>query len=128
MAKKTKAQLAEIETAKQELRELLPEGSTVFCILRSVAKSGISREITFFILKDNEPHYLDYRIGLVLDLKRGKSDGLKVHGCGMVMGFHVVHSLSYAIHGTHAERGEHLAAEPPKGNKRAGYTLTHRWV
>jgi hypothetical protein len=118
VAKLTKAQQAEREIALNELREILPEGSTVFCILRSVAKSGMSREITFMTLKGGEPYYLDYRIGQVLDLKRGKSDGLKVHGAGMDMGFHVVHNLSYALHGYPTTDNEN----------RRGYTLTHRWM
>lgn len=116
------------EQTRKELRELLPPGTTVFSILRSVSQSGMSRRISFMIFRDNQPYHLDFSVGIALDRTRpDKGEGLKIDGGGMDMGFHVVHSLSYALHGTGSPRdtSEQTAA---RGDTRPGYTLNHRWL
>ncbi len=91
----SKRQSLEIGKAKKTLRELLPPGSTVLCILRSVSRSGMSREISFL----TETHQnVTGLFALVGDYRRGKSDGLKVTGCGMDMGFAVVYDVSRRLY------------------------------
>ena len=85
-------------SAIERLRPILPPGSTVYCILRHVSRSGMQRRISFYAIQDGEPRFLDGYIGDVLGLSRPpKLNGLTVRGCGMDMGFHVVSELSYAL-------------------------------
>lgn len=122
MAKLTKAQAAERAEAVATLRKMLPKGSTVYCVLRHVSKSGMSRRIDFYKInrKRGDLSFLSGYIATVLGYKRHGDDGLVIGGCGMDMGFHVVHSLSYALHGMKNHGGE--------GSKRSGYTLECRWI
>lgn len=94
------------DDAVARLRELLPPGSTVFCVLRHVSRSGMQRIISFYALVPDGkggtyPQYLDGYISSAVGLPRasGMRDGLKVNGCGMDMGFHVVYELGYALYG-----------------------------
>ena len=102
------------------LRRVLRRGSTVFCTLRDVSRSGMSRRIKFFVVRKGEVSNISWHVGKVLGLKCGDEHALTVGGCGMDMGFHVVHNLSYALHG--------MDAHDAKGSKRSGYTLNCRWL
>jgi len=92
---------SEIEQARATLLEMLKPGDTVYTVLRSVSRSGMSREIG--VLKqraDGGFWYPNYAAATVLGYRLNKhGDGLKVSGCGMDMGFHVVYSLSQALFG-----------------------------
>ena len=92
---------AEIEQAEaiNMLRDMLPPGSTVYCVLCSVSRSGMTREIKLYTFKDGDRQYLSGYVARVLDYaKRGKQDGNVVGGCGMDMGRHLVSNLSYALY------------------------------
>lgn len=154
---------AEKEKAEQveQLRKWLKPGDTVYTVLDNVSRSGMSRTIRVVLMKceDGEPRDLhpNYAVSTVLGYRRAKrGDGFVVGGCGMDMGFHVVHSLGYAIFGHEAERGVGEEAnalrkaiyeadkfywhqggkkEPPDWTKPsrewfagAGYALKHRWL
>lgn len=121
MAKLTKVQAAERAEAVKELRKLLPKGSTVYCVLRHVSSSGMSRRIDFYKInrKRGDMSFLSGYIAKVLGYRRHGDDGLVIGGCGMDMGFHVVNSLSYALHGMKANDGS---------KHRPGYTLNCRWI
>lgn len=109
--------------AIEALRKLLPKGSTVYSVLRHVSRSGMLRRIDFFSVdrERGDHNYLSGYIGKALGYKFAqRGDGLVVGGCGMDMGFHVVHNLSYALHGMNNHDGE--------GSERSGYTLSHRWL
>jgi hypothetical protein len=45
----------------------------------------------------------------------------------MDMGFHIVNSLSYAIHGM-KDRGDAPFHNARRGHYRAGYSLKHDWL
>ena len=93
-----------------KLREILKPGQRVFCILRSVSKSGMSRRISFYAVKDGEMRFLDgYIADILSSVTRDRKEGLRVSGCGMDMGFHVVYSLSSALFDD-------------------GYALKHEWL
>ena len=92
---KSKRQSLEAEEAKKTLREILPPGSTVLCILRSVSRSGMSREISFLTETHRDVTGL---FGIVGEYRRGNRDGLKVTGCGMDMGFAVVYDVSRRLY------------------------------
>ena len=74
----------------------------LYCVLRHVSRSGMSRTISlhYFDLEAKDMRQLNYAtavlLGLPLDEER---DGVKVSGCGMDMGFHLVSQLSRGIGG-----------------------------
>lgn len=104
-----------VEQIKTDTRNMLEQGShIVYCVLRSVSQSGMSRRISFFTIIDNQPRWLDWKIEQILGYKRrGDKEGLFIEGCGMDMGFHVVYSLSQVLYGI-----DHNNA----------YKLTHQWI
>jgi hypothetical protein len=112
--------LSKKEQEKREARESLlrfiKKGGTVYTILRHVSGSGMSRDISIVTIDASgetsaifHPNFsaaklLGYRL-----VTRNGSDALRVSGCGMDMGFHVVHSLGHALFGD-------------------GYALNHAWL
>lgn len=114
-----------------ELRKLLAPGSTVYTVLRHVSSSGMSRRIDLYVIlpdRDGKPRlqFLSGYVGRVLGYKRHKDGGLVVGGCGMDMGFHLVHSLGYAMwpDGTPAPHGRRNGVPDSDG----GYALRHEWI
>ena len=100
--KQTKKQIEaqEIAEAIQVLQNLgCKEGTTIYTSIRSVAKSGMSRAISCFIVAteadgSNYISNIDYFVGIILGLKHHKEGGLIIRGCGMDMGFAIVYNLS----------------------------------
>ena len=86
---------------RDSLSKAYKEGGkpVVYCVIRKVAASGMSREIGFFVFTKTGPHWLNYYISELLGLRRGKNDGLVVSGAGMDMGFHVVSAVSSKLFG-----------------------------
>ena len=114
MAKYSKSERAE---SLARLREILPPGSTVYTIVRSVSRSGMSRQISLFAKdKDGDPMAISFHAARVLGwtLKRGWHDAIHVDGCGMDMCFHTVYSLGCAIF------------PRVEGQRDPGYSLTAR--
>lgn len=96
------------ENAKQSLLNILKKGDTVFTVLRHVSRSGMQRRIDLYTFQDSKKIYLTGYYALM----RGEEtprDGYKVGGCGMDMGFHLVHGLSYRLFGD-------------------DYALKHEWI
>lgn len=124
MKKSEKDRLA--EEARQHLLRMLKPGDVVWCVLRKVAYTGMSRQIDFYAIQDNEPLWLTGRIARLLDYRQGKNDALMVSGCGMDMGFHVVYSLGSALwpDGTPQPHGTRNGEADSAG----GYALRHRWL
>lgn len=126
--------------ALAKLRELLPPGATVDCVLRHVSRSGMQRIISFYARSPEGPVYLDGYVAKVLDMTRPKGrDGLKVNGCGMDMGFHVVYNLGYALYGRdgwtctgdRCPSNDHSNGDrdySPHTHKDGGYALRHNWL
>lgn len=120
MATLTKKQQAEQQEARETLRSLLDgkEKKTVYTILRYVSSSGMSRDISLLTV-DNDGSLRDitwlacHAMGEKPKDKHGRWV-VRVGGCGMDMGFHVVYNLSYALYG--------------KETDRAGYVLRHEWA
>lgn len=117
----TKVKKTEQAAAVERLRQWVKPGDTVYCILRHVSKSGMSRVIDLIVFDKESGEF--YRIGYnaALALGRGydeKHEGVKVNGAGMDMGFHLVYTLGYKLFG---------GTEEYEG-KDAGYSLTHRWL
>jgi hypothetical protein len=98
--------------AIERLRQLLPLGSTVFTILRSVSCSGMKREIDVLCWDSTskEPVVFSWLAALALDHRLSKTyKAVVVSGTGMDMEFHLVSNLSHALHGhSHALRHRRL--------------------
>ena len=97
--------------AIERMRKWLRPGDTIYCILRHVSRSGMLRVIDLVkVGEDGDIVRIGYDAALALswpyDYRRG---GVRVAGCGMDMGFHLVHSLAYALFS-------------------AGEVLKHRWL
>lgn len=120
----------EQDKAKRQLLKYLKPGSTVYCVLRSVSRSGMNRNIDFYVFRpqkrsvamspvDGHPVYKEHRdyapvylSGYIANLcgyARDKDGALKVSGCGMDMGFAVVNHLGQKLFGD-------------------GYKLNHEWM
>lgn len=91
------------------LLETVKPSDVVWCVLRNVAPSGMSRTISMFVLH-SEPEMLAYGTGGIgayqLHYNTAKLlgwrysrpyEGVLVQGCGMDMGFHLVDCLSHAL-------------------------------
>ena len=104
---------------------LLEAGDTVYSVLRHVSASGMSRNIDFYVIKDNQPLFITGSIASLLDMKRAKQ-GLTVTGCGMDMGFSVVYNLGAALwpNGTPEPHGTRNGQPDHDG----GYALKHAWI
>lgn len=120
----TKAQIAERDEARATLREFVErsqkrrDGSPViYTFLRHVSKSGMSRDITLKIVDgDGTLRDITYTAALAIGEKPRDNYGrrvIRVHGCGMDMGFHLVYSVSHALY---------------DGQDRAGYVISHEWA
>lgn len=96
----------QVEDARNELLELLNEGDTVWFIIHSVARSGMSRTMSFHIpivgrngklfIKD-----ITWLVAQVLDynLIRKSNWTVRVNGCGMDMCFYVAYCLGLTLFG-----------------------------
>lgn len=96
--------------AAEQLRAWFPKGSTVYTVLRSHSRSGMSRVIGVVAILDGGTTILhpNHRIATLLGMTT-KGDGIKVQGGGMDMGFHLAYELASELYGD-------------------GYALNHRWI
>ena len=130
---------AEQEAARAKLRELLPPGSTVHTVVRHVSKSGMQRSISCYVIRDNEPRWLDSLVamaaGYPFDAKR---EAVKIGGCGMDMGFAIVYDLAYSLWGKNfscigegCPSNDHSNGDrdyTPHAHSDGGYALRQRWL
>lgn len=102
MALMTQPTAQQRDGAISELREILPVGTTVHSILRTVSSSGMTRRISFAIAKNDEIKDITWLMhrafGGSYRMPMEGSFALIVRGTGMDMGFHVVYSLSSLLH------------------------------
>jgi hypothetical protein len=89
----------EKQDAIKELKKILKPGDTVYSIVRHVSASGMSRVISFYAIKKNQPRWLDMYIARAcgFSFQTHNREGLKVRGCGMDMAFHVVYTLGATL-------------------------------
>lgn len=115
----------EIEESRAYLLKFLKPGATVLTVLRNVSRSGMSRRIDLYTIHKGEMTYLSHAAAVVMGDSR-PTDGIKVGGCGMDMGFHIVYNLGATLwpKGTakpHSTRN----GEPDTDG---GYALKQRWL
>ena len=76
----------------------LPKDTTIYTIVHHVSSSGMMRHMEMFYLEDNQKIPIRFLTEEVFLYKLSKkTDYYHVGGCGMDMGFSLVHSLSYTI-------------------------------
>lgn len=135
----TKYSKEDVDRARDLLLKILKPGDTVFCIMRNVSRSGMSREID---LQGPDHEWLSGAAAKVLGCKLGKHEGIKIGGCGMDMGFALVYELSsklfptYRCTGTKYSNPRRCASadhfNPGDCRKKRkhtdGYALKHRWL
>lgn len=114
------------QQAIESLLEILKPGQTVFCTLRSVSGSGMSRRISFHVVKGEDFKQIDYLVARACGYKQSDKGGLIVSGCGMDTGFAVVYNLGGAVwpDGTPEPHGRRNGAPDSDG----GYALKSTWV
>jgi hypothetical protein len=137
MATVTKTEKRE---AIERLREWLTPGDTVYTVLRHVSASGMTRDIgVVSIDRDdkygNDVSWLGYNAAKALGWRYNeRHEGVRVSGCGMDMGFHLVYELAHAIFEANAGLDEDPRlqawkdARDEREPKSAGYALTQRWI
>jgi hypothetical protein len=101
-----------IDSLKNIFNLMPPEKRVIYCVLRSVSKSGMSRVIDFYTIENDKPQYLSGLIRMALGYRMAKNGGLVVGGCGMDMGFHVVYTVASVIY----------------GGDRGGYEIKSEWI
>lgn len=93
--------------AVEKLQKWCPAGATIYGIVRSRSKSGMSRRIDFYTFIDNSPLYLTGYVAAVIGQKRPTTDGgLRISGAGMDMIAHTVEHVGHVI--GHKLRSERL--------------------
>jgi hypothetical protein len=116
ISKKAQAQLDRDYAIQHLLTHYLKEGDKVYTILRSVSTSGMTRNISLVIAQGDEIIDITYYAAHAMGDKVSESKGhhaIRVNGCGMDMGFHLVYNLSSVLFA---------------GQERAGYALKQGWI
>ena len=122
------------ENELEYLRSILKPGSKVYTTVKSVAKSGMSRTMTLHVVLDGEIRSITYSAAVVLADPLQKDGTIRVNGCGMDMGFHIVYCLSRRLFPDGfipAEAGKQYGrnrAPATELDKDGGYALEQRWI
>lgn len=97
-------QAAYMEQQKASLYDILQKAKhdsdsavTVYTIIRTVSRSGMSRNIDLFIVVGGEIRCITHGVAEVCGYKLGSARGVIVGGCGMDMAFSVVDNLKRAM-------------------------------
>ena len=133
------AKQKEREEAVRELREILKPGDTVYTNLKHVSRSGMSRVIMPFIIRDNSPRYLGWTVSKAIDERYNREkEGIVMGGCGMDMGFELVYRLSrklypegYTCVGKRCPSNDHANGDRKYTRHHhgdGGYALRQRWL
>jgi hypothetical protein len=117
---------------KDMLAWIRKDRPTIKTICRHVSSSGMFRLIDMYAVKDGELVYLSGLADTLGVAKRdSKRQGLRVSGCGMDMGFHLVYSFSYAVFpdGFKLRKGDYGRNGDKSGfDEDGGYALKQEWI
>lgn len=88
----------EREEARANLREFLSPGDTVYTVLRHVSRSGMTRDLDLYVIRDGEPRRITFTACKATGRRYNMTAGaMRVEGCGMDMGFDAVYALGLAL-------------------------------
>jgi hypothetical protein len=109
------------QVAKNQLLSILAGDvlPKVYTLGRHVSTSGMSRDISLYVVRNNELFNITYYASVALGWKlveRNGSRAIRVTGAGMDMGFHTVYTLSSVLYRGTVEEGD------------AGYKLSQEWM
>ncbi len=114
--------------AVEELRTILKPNDEVYTIVTHVSRSGMSRRIRLFVVRDGENRSITHLVARAVGYRivRGWADSIHVDGCGMDMCFDTVYQLGRTLF---PEGGP--TTRPRNGDKSGfesdgGYLLTKR--
>lgn len=116
--------------ACKELRKLVKPGSTVYCILRHVAASGMSRRISVVVATRDKKYPIRDITMLTADAidyrTHDRETSIVVGGCGFDAGFQIVYALGCALwpKGTRKPHGTRNGEPDSAG----GYALKKEWL
>ncbi len=109
------------------LRELLTPNDTVYTVLRHCSSSGMTRSIDCYVIRDNEPRWISRQVATAIGASwDAKREAVKVGGCGMDMGLHIVYTLGAVLWPNGTERPHGMRNGEPDSD--GGYALKHRWM
>jgi hypothetical protein len=123
--KLTKKAQADRDEARETLRDIMSKterdrhgNPVIYTVLRHVSASGMSRDISLLVTDSDGGGLRNITHLAARALSENPKDRngqwvIRVGGCGMDMGFHLVYSLSHALY---------------EGQDRAGYIIRHEWV
>lgn len=81
------------------LKEWIKPGERLYTVLKHVSRSGMLRVIDVKKADGDSILHLGYNVAKAIGYSwDDKKDGMRVGGCGMDMGFSVVHSLSMTLY------------------------------
>ena len=115
------------EEAIRQLKENIRPNDTLYTQLEHVTKSGMTRFIKVRQIKDDYPFDWTYIAAKALDWKYSdRYYAIKVGGCGMDMGFHLIYSLGQVLwpDGTPEPHGRRNGEPDSCG----GYAIKQRWL
>lgn len=142
---RAKGQAALKAEAFKHLAEIIKPGDTIYTSVTHISRSGMSRNIQAFVIRDNQPQNVSGWVARVIDhpCDRGEMS-VKMGGCGMDMGFALVYALSSALfrdgfscigegkaHGERCPSNDHSNGDrdyKPHTHRDGGYALRHRWL
>lgn len=128
------------QEAIERLREIVNPGDELRTVLRHASRSGMQRQIDVYKIEGGEARYLTAWVADALDYRQaqGLHGPLKVNGCGMDMGYHVVYSLartlwpdSFDCVGEGCPSNDHSNGDrdySPHRHSDGGYALRQRWL
>lgn len=101
--------------------------TVIYTRVEHVARGGMSREISCYIVTpESRIANITYQVATAINATTGKHNGIKMHGCGMDMGFETVYRLGNALwpNGTPQPHGTRNGKPDTAG----GYALNHQWL
>ena len=148
MTRYTKEETTE---ALDMLRKRLSAGDVVYTTQVHMSRSGMTRDIRVTVMVRNEPVNMSWHVARAIGAPM-HNGAVRVGGCGMDMGFHIVYSLARVLFRDGfvctdtdtCPANDHVNARPVEGQSwseaRAatygpnvthsdpGYALRHRWL
>lgn len=129
------------------LLDVIHPGDTVYTTLKHVSASGMSRSIAVIVMHECKPWNLTRMVAKACGWKvDDKHDGVRIGGCGMDMGYHLVYSLAGTLfresgfyctgkegcpandHNNERYQGTPASFTVERRHSDAGYALSHRWL
>jgi hypothetical protein len=122
---KTEGEKLYREQCRKDLLKMVKPGQTVYTVLRSCSKSGMSRRISLHIVDKKDQQDITYLASVVMK-DRMKDGAIVIGGCGMDMGFSLVYNLGHYLwpNGTKKPHGTRNGEADHSG----GYALKQSWM